>query len=146
MELIGGIADDLAELVRSYQRVWNSHDGGAVAALFTEDADMVMGADPRAQGRAAIADWWQAYFAGIDRGRTGAFAIDAARLVSPDVAILNVDSTTSGRARDDQRALPTRRARGTWIVVRVGEAWAISALRGQPAVGEARTRAGSDRG
>jgi uncharacterized protein (TIGR02246 family) len=137
---------DLAEFVESYQRTWNTHDGSALAALFAADADLIMGADPRVEGRAAIAAWWDDYFARIDPGRGGTFSVTSARLISADAAIVNVDSTTSGRRREGQPILPTRLARGTWIMVRESHGWTIAGMRGQPAVGESRTTAGSDRG
>lgn len=138
------IADGLVEFVSAYERVWNTRDADAVAAYFAEEADMIMGAGPSVKGRAAIADWWRTYFDRIDEGRIGTFSIESARLISPDVAVVNIDSTTSARREEDREKLPTRLARGTWVVVRTDGGWSISALRGQPQEGESRTGPGTD--
>lgn len=139
------ITESLREFIASYERVWNSRDADALATLFSADADLVMGSRPRVQGRSAIASWWRTYFGRLDEGRTGTFSIVSARLLSPGVALANVDSTTAGRSHQGGRELPTRRARGTWIVVQVDGGWSVAALRGLPAEGEARTVPGSDR-
>lgn len=135
----------LREFVRAYERVWNDHDGEALGAFFSEDADLVMGAGPRMQGQASIVDWWRGYFARLDPGRRGSFSIHSARLISAQVAVIDVDSTTSGRSVEDERELPTRRARGTWVVVAAAGGWVIAALRVLPAEGETRSAPGSDR-
>lgn len=130
--------------VEAYEEVWNTHEASAVAAFFTEDADMVFGNGPRIAGRNAIQDWWDGYFAKIDEARKGTFAIDSLRAITPEVVLINVDSTTAGRGSTGQE-LPTRLARGTWVVVRHAGQWWISALRGLPAEGDVRTGPGTDR-
>lgn len=138
------IPDGLAEFVSAYERIWNTHDADAVAAYFAEDADMIMGGDPTVEGRTAIADSWRTYFDRIDEGRMGTFTIESARLISPEVAVINVDSITSARREEDRERLPTRLARGTWVIVKTDSGWSISALRGQPQEGESRTKPGTD--
>lgn len=139
------IPGGLRDFVSSYERVWNTHDADAVATFFAEDADMIIGAGSRVEGRAAIADSWRTYFDHIDEDRIGMFTIESARLISPQAAIINIDSTTSARRPEDQPELPTRLARGTWVVVQTDGAWSIAALRAQPQEGESRTAPGTDR-
>lgn len=105
------IPGGLRDFVSSYERVWNTHDADAVATFFAEDADMIIGAGSRVEGRAAIADSWRTYFDHIDEDRIGMFTIESARLISPQAAIINIDSTTSARRPEDQPELPTRLAR-----------------------------------
>ena len=44
----------VAARIDAYKTAWDTHDASAVAALFTEDADFVMGNQPAAVGRRAI--------------------------------------------------------------------------------------------
>jgi uncharacterized protein (TIGR02246 family) len=135
---------DVRAQVQAYGRAWNSHDGSAVAAFYTHDADMVMGNGPRIEGREAIAAWWARYFSAISDSRAGTFQVESLRLLAPDVALANVATLTSGRGDDDEE-LPARRARGTWILTAKDGKWLISALRGLPAEGDVRVEPGTDR-
>ena len=130
--------------VEAYERAWNTHDATAVAAFYSQDADMVMGNGPRIIGRAAIQDWWDKYFRAIDDQRTGTFTIESLRVIAEGVALVNVNTRTGGREGEGDE-LPTRLARGTWIVVQRDGQWLISALRGFPAEGDVRLCPGADR-
>ncbi len=117
--------------VEAYRTTWDEHDPSALAAFFARDGDMIMGSDPVAPGREAIQRWWRDYFARQEPERRVAIDVHAVRLVAPDVAVLDVATTTGGRnARGE--ALPSRKARGTWVMVRRGGTWRISAMRGMP--------------
>jgi len=129
--------------VELYTQIWNSRDTEKLGSLFEEDADVLMGGMPRVAGRAEIVRWWDNYFADIDANRHGEFLLNSRIDVSDDVVLLNVDTRTSG-TNSDGEALPVRLARGTWILVRHGDSWKIQAMRGNPAVGENRTTAGTD--
>lgn len=121
----------VAALVEEYLTSWNEHDPSALATFFTQDADMIMGSDPVALGRGAIERWWRAYFSRQEPERRVEIVIQALRLIAPDVAVLNVTTTTGGpNAQGNQ--LRSRRARGTWVVVRQSDRWRISAMRGMP--------------
>lgn len=130
--------------VEAYERAWNTHDPKAVAASLTPDADMVMGNGPLIRGRGAIEEWWSTYFTRIDPKRGGTFAVDSIRLITPSVALVNVESRTGGHGSDPQE-LPVRLARGTWVMLRQGDEWLITALRGYPAEGDVRISPGRDR-
>lgn len=130
--------------LQAYAASWNTHDANALAALFTADADMIMGNLPRIAGRDAIRSWWQAYFSRIAAGRKGEFALVSDRVLAPGVRLVDVVSRTSGVAGSGEK-LATRLARGTWVVVKRGETWLIAAMRGLPAEGEERLRPGRDR-
>ena len=135
---------DVRAQVRAYERVWNTHDASQVAAFYSEDADMMMGNGPRVSGRAAIEAWWTRYFAAISEHRAGTFQVESVRLLSPDVALAEVSTLTRAGDGSDEN-LPARRARGTWVLTARDGHWLITALRGLPAVGDARCAPGTDR-
>lgn len=130
-------SDALRARVETYETRWNTHDAAAVAAFFTDDADMIAGNLPIVQGRQAIQDWWGKYFAAIEPERRGTFEIVSLRLITPEVALINISSETGG-SDSAGRELPTRLARGTWVLVHQADGWFIAALRGQPAEGDVR--------
>ena len=109
----------------------DTHDASAVAAFFTEDADFIMGNQPEAVGRQAIADWWRNYFSHQEPERHLTLDVKSLRSVAAGVAVVNVATTTEGRDREG-RALPSRRFRGEWVVHRQSDEWLISAMRGEP--------------
>jgi uncharacterized protein (TIGR02246 family) len=131
-------------LLEAYSATWNTHDGDALAALFTADADLIMGSLPRIAGREAIGGWWNTYFSRIDEGRKGEFELLSLRDIAPSVRLVNLVSKTAGANRHGGE-LETRLARGTWILVKRDESWLIAAMRGLPAEGEHRLRPGADR-
>ena len=126
-------ADSVALRARidAYRIAWNSHDASAVAAFFSESADLVMGNQPEAVGRQAIQDSWRDYFSNQEPERHLTLDVQSVRFVAADVAVVNVATTTGGRDQQD-RALPSRRFRGAWVVHRQSGEWLISAMRGEP--------------
>jgi len=110
--------------------LWNTRDAPAVATFFSEDADLVMGNEPASRGRVAIEAWWRTYFSRQEPERRGTFEVVSARRLSPDVAVVNVTSTTGAANGADD--LPVRRARGTWVLRRDDGTWLIEAMRGLP--------------
>jgi len=130
--------------LETYTTTWNTHDGDALAAFFTADADLIMGSLPRIAGREAISRWWNTYFSRIDESRKGEFKLLSLRDISPDVRIVNLSSKTFG-AYSYGEELETRLARGIWVLVKRNEIWLITAMCGLPAEGEQRMRPGVDR-
>lgn len=117
--------------IGAYQSVWNTHESSALARFFTEDADMVMGNLPAAHGRQQIQDWWGDYFARQEPERTINIDVKLIRLISSDVALTNIATTTGGRDANG-KALLTRKARGVWQMHKRGGDWLIETIRGFP--------------
>lgn len=138
------VSSEFDSFLENYTATWNTHDGGALAALFTADADLIMGNLPPIAGREAIGGWWNTYFSRIDEGRKGEFELLSLRDIAPGVRLVNVGSKTFGTNRHGEE-LETRLARGTWVLVKRNESWLIAAMRGLPAEGEQRLRPGADR-
>jgi uncharacterized protein (TIGR02246 family) len=105
------VSADVRTLVEKYEEVFNAHKSSAVAAFFSKDADMILGNGPKIVGRKAIQEWWTHYFSRIDEERKGTLEIDSIRVISPEVILINLDTTTAG-PRSTGEELPTRLARG----------------------------------
>jgi len=117
--------------INAYRTAWNTHDASAVSAFFSDSADFVMGNQPEAVGRQAIRGWWRDYFSDQEPGRELTLDVQSVRFVGPDVAVVNVATTTGGRDGKG-RALLSRKFRGAWVVHRQGGEWLIWAMRGEP--------------
>ena len=118
-------------MVERYVAAWNTHDANALGDFFTRDADMIMGTGPILSPLPAFLDWWRGYFALQEPARTLTIDIQAMRAITADVAILSVRTTTGGRTAQGTELI-SRRARGTWVMLKQGDRWRISAMRGMP--------------
>lgn len=137
-------ANELQEFVRQYEETWQSHDGERLGQFFADDSDMIIGILPRIVGREAIAASWDRYFSRIDSDRLISISIESVRFLSPDIALINVATTTGGSRSETKEILESRKARGTWVMIRAGGTWKISALRAHSPIGELRERPGTD--
>lgn len=137
-------ADQLEEFVSKYEETWQSHDAERLADFFADDCDMIIGTQPRIVGRRAIEASWNHYFSRINSGRLLAISVESIRMLSPDVSLLNVHTTTGGTHSETNEILESRKARGTWVVTRSGGRWKISALRAHSPIGVLREAPGTD--
>ena len=138
-------AGQLRDFVKRYEETWQSHDAERLGEFFADDSDMIIGILPRVVGRAAIAASWERYFSRLDGARHISIAIDSVRFLSPNVALINVETTTGGNHSETNEILEPRKARGTWVMTRIGDEWQISALRAHSPIGEFREAPGTDK-
>lgn len=107
------------------ERAWNSGDGAAFAAEFTDDAHFVDVRGVHHHGRAAIARGHQAIFDTIYRGSTVTYAVETTHRLNQGCALAMVDAVL------DVPAGPVagrRRARLTATFVADEDRWAIAAF------------------
>jgi uncharacterized protein (TIGR02246 family) len=115
----------LQHIVDRLEAAWNAGDGAAYAAPFAEDADFVNVRGEHFRERTAIAAGHAGIFGTIYAGSTNRYAIETARLLRPDVALVHVYS------RLDVPAGPLagkHAARFSLICTRDGGGWEIAAL------------------
>jgi uncharacterized protein (TIGR02246 family) len=137
--------DELQAFVKAYEESWQSHDAEQVGRFFADESDMIVGIQPRIVGREAIAGWWDRYFSHLDSGRLLTISVESVQMLSPNVALINVETTTGGNHSETNEMLESRKARGTWIVTRSSGDWKISALRAHSPIGELRVAPGTDK-
>ena len=128
-------------MVEKYKSIWDTHNTAALAELFTQDADFIMGNLPLLNGRKAIQNWWQNYFNRQEPERKLTIVINSLRFISDDVAIINITTTTGGKDSTGKELL-NRKARGTWVVHQQNGDWLIEAMRGMPTEEDQIIRAG----
>jgi uncharacterized protein (TIGR02246 family) len=112
-------------IVRQLEAAWNAMDGSAFAAPFADDADFVTIRGEHFRGRPAIAAGHAAIFRTIYAGSTNQLAIESARLLRPEVALIHVHS----RLDAPQGPLAGRHeARFTLVLTKEPGGWEIAAL------------------
>jgi uncharacterized protein (TIGR02246 family) len=115
----------LERIVARLESGWNAMDGEAFAAPFAADADFVTIRGEHFRGRAAIATGHAAIFRSIYAGSTNRCAIEAARLLRPDVALVHVHAQLDA----PQGPLAGRHAaRFSLVVSKESGEWEIAAL------------------
>jgi uncharacterized protein (TIGR02246 family) len=82
----------LENIVRQLESAWNAMDGPGFAALFAADAEFVNIRGEYFRGRTAIAAGHTALFQGIYARSTNHCAVEGARLLGPEVALVRVHS------------------------------------------------------
>jgi uncharacterized protein (TIGR02246 family) len=70
---------------------WNTNDGAAFAACFTEDGSLVNPFGERADGRAALTAMYTEYFGGMLKGTTTSIDLTQLRRVEANHALADAD-------------------------------------------------------
>ena len=114
------------EHAKAYESAMNKRDATAVGALYTQNADLVIGDGPRLRGRDAIRDATDKELQTWPKGRQFKLQVTGSRMLTPDIGVVETTATFSEG--------PVRSNRGTAIIVRENGKWLISSLRVYPAV------------
>lgn len=109
-------------IVTKLETAWNAGDGGAFGAPFATNADFVTIRAEHFQGRDAIAGGHTAIFRTVYAGSINHYALETARLLRPDVALIHVRAVLdvppgplAGRHTATFSAVLTREA-GGWQI------------------------------
>ena len=109
---------------------WAAGDPDQYAAQFTEDADYTAFDGTRMWGRQAIADGHRALFAGIMKNSRMAMESPSIRFVAPDVAVVcGLGGIIMSWQRNRTTPSAKRRSAVTFVLVRRGEGWLVTAFQ-----------------
>jgi len=110
---------------------WNRHDGKALAALHTEDADSTAPGRGKLSGRAAIEKFFVDTHTGAGQNRDSKFeaTIDSIRFPSAEVAISDKTVVLSGVRKSDGSKSPPMTLEVTEVWTKSGGKWLIYACR-----------------
>ncbi len=89
-------AKQVASTFADLTAAWATNDADAIAGLFTEDGSLINPFGDRADGRAAVAAMYGAYFDGMLRGTTTRFTLSAVRPVGDEHAFADGEQTIMG--------------------------------------------------
>ena len=116
---------ELESLTESLTRAWNAHDAAALCAFYAPDADFVDETGAIAQGRQAIHDRHQEWFARIFARSSLAMNAIKLRFITPGTAVMHAVWSIRG-VEQHHRYLPLStgillfvfvRRRGQWQVI-----------------------------
>lgn len=140
----GGLQDDgdpvaaateVAALVQSSEDALNERDFDAFFSTYSTDADLIAFDGPHAEGVQAAQDVMEQGWSTTPSDVSADLRLRTVRLVTPDVAIADVDGIFTGSDPSHDRA--------TMVLSRGGEGWQVEAARIlQPQVGIAAIRDG----
>jgi uncharacterized protein (TIGR02246 family) len=113
-------------VLATFHETWNGHDARAFAAMFAADGLITTVGGTRIQGREQIERYLQPLFTGpIFKDSTHEATIKSARLVSPDIAIIDLDWGMTGARSRDGSPRPLRKGTLNWVVIRRNGRWEI---------------------
>ena len=114
-------------LVETFATAWNAHDAHAFAAIFAPDADFTNILGDHARGRDKVEAFHAPLFAGIFKLSHLNSAIRSVRMLTPDLAEVDVDWDMIGAMTPAGVAIPrrtglgdlvlARRSRGGWLIL-----------------------------
>lgn len=103
---------------------WKTNDGTALGELFTTDGSLINPFGERADGRAAIAAMYTAYFQGMLAATTTTCTLEGVRAVPGDHALLDAQQTIT--APTGETALTVHL---TALLRRDGDSWLFADCR-----------------
>jgi uncharacterized protein (TIGR02246 family) len=126
----GPTTDDEAAVRGLYQAFmdgWNQGSGAAIAAVFTEDGDLVAFDGTHFRGRQEIAPFHQELFDRWLKGSHLVGHVTAVRFPSPDVAVMHAVGGTVLRGRSEPA--PERDSIQTLVATREQGEWRLAAFQ-----------------
>jgi uncharacterized protein (TIGR02246 family) len=118
--------EDVRRVAAAFFDAWNRHDVSAMAALYSEDAQVVN----------SLGLWWR----GVDEVERGLGQMNAigpslipdsmsARLLTQDTALCIVDYTVGSFTRPGGQTMPEQKALSTFVMVKAESGWVIAAAQ-----------------
>jgi uncharacterized protein (TIGR02246 family) len=111
---------------------WNKHDAKAVAAVFTEDADMITADGRLISGRAEIEKSLAADHGGALREASLQVLKEPVRFPTPDVAVSDAEVQIAGVAGPDGAKMPPMTLMVTNVWKKTDGNWLVFASRHYP--------------
>jgi uncharacterized protein (TIGR02246 family) len=139
-EAAEALSPDIRAFVADYADAFETHDPSAVSAFYRDDAEIIVRNSPLIRGRDAVRDWWRTYFS-QPRPYRVLLIVDRIRRIGPSVALVGI-TATGAVPRSEDRPLPLRYARATWVLARQAGDWRIAALWVLPSEDDAIVRDG----
>ena len=115
------------DLYRQFMDAWNHGSGDALAAVFTDDGDLVGFDGHHLKGRAAIAPWHQQLFDKWLKGSRLVGRVQDVRFLGPDVAVMHAVGGTIKRGKS--KPSPGRNSIQTLVATRHGNQWHVAAFQ-----------------
>jgi len=110
---------------------WNKHDPHLLAALFTENGDLINPFGKHAEGRQAIEKFFETEHTGTGPMAGTAYVgnIESIRYIARTIAIVDVAGEVDGMKGPDGAAMPPFKHHVTWVAEKKDGKWMAQAAR-----------------
>jgi uncharacterized protein (TIGR02246 family) len=129
----GTYADEQAIRITIEQRrvAWNTDDVNTYARLLAEDADILSSTGRSASGREEVIRLYVEQRSGAYRGASITFTVVThIKFVRPDVAVADAEAELAGLRGADGNAFAPVKGQVVFVLLKQGERWLISSIRG----------------
>lgn len=122
--------NEIKKVIESYYAAWNKHDAKAMAALYAKDGDIRMPWNEYGTNREQIEGIFADEQAKKMKNAHIEEAIKTIRMVKPDIAFVDVESTIKGMQSNNQQQFPHMHHHVVYVLVKREGKWEI--LIGRP--------------
>jgi uncharacterized protein (TIGR02246 family) len=123
----GGLTADVHARNAQFKAAWDKHDPQAMAALWTEDGDLINPFGRFAKGRAEVEKLFRDEHTGMMKGTTFNILSDSSREIAPDVAVGDWEAEITGMQGPDGPMPPLKNHITVVYVKRNGQWWVAAA-------------------
>jgi uncharacterized protein (TIGR02246 family) len=116
----------LRQVVADFTEAFNHHDAHAVAILFTGDADFTNFQGTTTHGQKQLEQTLMSLFVDRLKNAHTSAVVSSIRLLTPEVASVNMNCELTGTKSPRGDPLPSRRGIYNWILVKQNGRWLIS--------------------
>lgn len=123
----------IRKVIEQRRLAWNAEDTRSYAALLTADADIVSSTGRSADNREEIIKLYVDQRAGAYRTATiASTVVKRIKFVRPDIALADAEAELVGARGPGGDVVAPTRSLVFFILVKEGERWLISSIRGAP--------------
>lgn len=126
-------------LIPAFTDAWARSDATALASLFASDGDLMIPTGNVFSGREAVGGFYASVFANGYRGSKGTGEIARVRFVQANVAVGDGTWSITGARDKEGKEAAAERGVFTFVAVKQGDQWKISALREQTSATDLKT-------
>ena len=114
------------KLIAAFEKAWNKHDPGAMAALLMEDAEWVNTVGWLWRGKSSVRQGWEWIHQVLFKNTEWHSDSVSVRFPTGDTAIVGITGTTGSYVLPDGTAVPGKRDRLSVFVVKREGHWLIA--------------------
>jgi len=116
----------IRRVVTGFADSYNRHDAQALARWFTQDADFTTTQGVTIHGRRLIDEHFEPLFSGRLKSVHRTLSVRSIRLLTPEVASVNIECEVSGAKKTDGSELANHKGLYAWILTRQDGQWLIN--------------------